>query len=380
VTGVEVRLRLARGAFTLDASFTAPERGVTAVFGASGAGKSTLLRAMAGLERGDGRVAVGDEVWQDSAAGRFLPTHRRPLGYVFQEAVLFDHLSVAGNLGYALVRTPRERRRVGLDQAVAQLGLGALLDRRPEGLSGGERQRVAMARALLRSPDQLHLDEPMSALDAPARAEILPYLERLHRELAVPVLYVSHSREEVLRLADHLVLLEGGRVAATGPLTGLGASLALAGAAAEDDDAGTMADAVVAGHDEEYALSWLEVGGLRVTLPRVDAAPGEVRRLRFHARDVSLARHRPEATSILNVFPARVVELRPAGPSQVLAVLRLAATGGGEGVPLLASITRRSAAVLELAPGDEVWAQVKAVALVGRPTAAAAPAPPPARP
>jgi molybdate transport system ATP-binding protein len=184
----------------------------------------------------------------------------------------------------------------------------------------------------------------------------------------------------VLRLADHLVLLEGGRVAATGPLTGLGASLALAGAAAEDDDAGTMADAVVAGHDEEYALSWLEVGGLRVTLPRVDAAPGEVRRLRFHARDVSLARHRPEATSILNVFPARVVELRPAGPSQVLAVLRLAATGGGEGVPLLASITRRSAAVLELAPGDEVWAQVKAVALVGRPTAAAAPAPPPARP
>jgi molybdate transport system ATP-binding protein len=365
VSGLAVDLTLARGRFRLAAAFTAPARGVTGVFGASGAGKTTLLRAVAGLERGTGRVTVGEETWQDSAAGRFLPTHHRPLGYVFQEPVLFDHLTVAGNLAYALARTPRARRRVGVAQAVEQLGLAPLLDRRPEGLSGGERQRVAMARALIRSPALLLLDEPLSALDAPARAEIFPYLERLHRELAVPVLYVSHSRDEVLRLADHLVLLEGGRVAATGPLTELGPSLALAGtAAAADDDAGTMADAVIAGHDEEFALTWLELAGLRLALPRLAGGPGEVCRVRFHARDVSLARVRPEATSILNVFPARVVELRPAGPSQVLVALRLVSEGRSEGPPLLASITRRSAATLALAAGDRVYAQVKAVALV----------------
>jgi molybdate transport system ATP-binding protein len=355
--GLAVDLTVARPGFSLAAAFAAPGRGVTAIFGPSGAGKTTLLRAIAGLERGGGRVAVGGETWQDDARGVFLPTHRRALGMVFQEAALFEHRTVRGNLDYALARTPRQRRRVGFDEAAARLGLGRLLDRRPAGLSGGERQRVAIARALLRSPALHTFDEPLASLDAAARAEILPYLEDLHRELDIPVLYVSHARDEVLRLADHLVLLDGGRVTAAGPLADLAPRLALAGG----DDAGTVAEATVVAH-EEHALTRLDLGGLPVLLPRLDARPGESRLLRFLARDVSLALSPAADSSILNVLPARVEAIHPAGEAEVLVDLRLGADGGGP--RLLSRITRRSLARLGIAAGSAVHVQIKAAALV----------------
>jgi len=211
---IQAKFRLQRGGFLLDAGFEAPSSGVTAVLGPSGCGKTTLLRCISGLERApEGVLSVQGELWQDSAGGVFLPVHRRPLGYVFQEASLFPHLSVHGNLEYGWKRT-QEERRVGFDEAVALTGIEGLLQRRPEGLSGGERQRVAIARALLTSPRLLLMDEPLSALDQASKGEILPYLERLHEQLTMPILYVSHALEEVARLADHLVLMEEGRVRA----------------------------------------------------------------------------------------------------------------------------------------------------------------------
>ncbi|MDP2805984.1 MAG: molybdenum ABC transporter ATP-binding protein, partial [Gallionellaceae bacterium] len=203
--------------FALDASFAAPAVGVTALFGPSGSGKTTLLRCIAGLERVAGTLHVNGEIWQDEKT--FLPIHKRPLGYVFQEASLFPHLSVRANLEYGYKRIAPDERKVHLEQVVEWLGLSHLIDRNnPTQLSGGERQRVAIARALLTSPRILLMDEPLSALDATSKQDILPYLERLHRELNIPVLYVSHALDEVTRLADHLVLLEKGRVIASGEL------------------------------------------------------------------------------------------------------------------------------------------------------------------
>lgn len=213
---MHIQLRLERKGFTLDVDLRLPERGFTALFGVSGCGKTTCLRAIAGLERARGRVEIGAQVWQDDARRIWLPTHRRELGYVFQEASLFPHLSARANIEFGLKRTPSARRRVQMDQAIELLGLEHLLDRSPHTLSGGEGQRVAIARALVTSPRLLLMDEPLSALDAPRRAEVLPYLERLQRELDIPILYVSHAREEVLQLAQEVVLLEAGRVLAQG--------------------------------------------------------------------------------------------------------------------------------------------------------------------
>jgi len=352
---IQARFNIRRGDFTLDLDLEFPARGVTALFGPSGCGKTTLLRAMAGLEHDpDGYCRVQDEVWQDG--GQFLPPHRRPLGYVFQEASLFPHLSVRRNLEYGLKRVPAERRRVGLDEAAELLGVQRLLERRPKGLSGGERQRVAIARALLTSPRLLLMDEPLAALDRASKREILPYLERLHDELAMPVLYVSHSAEEVARLADHLVLLEAGRLRADGPIGELLTRLDLAreqGAEAE-----AVIQARVAGHDAEFHLSYLEFPGGRFCVARNSLPEGQPARLRVLARDVSLTLERQSGTSILNIFPATVDGLAEDGPAQMLVRLDIG------GTPLLSRITRKSASVLELAPGRQVYAQVKAVALV----------------
>jgi molybdate transport system ATP-binding protein len=219
---LQLRTRLQRPGFSLNVDLNLPGRGVTALFGPSGSGKTTCLRVLAGLEpRAQGRISVAGEVWQDSAQGIFKPVHQRALGYVFQEASLFDHLNVERNIRYGFERTPAAQRRHGWDHALALLGIGHLLARMPHELSGGERQRVAMARALANSPKVLLMDEPLAALDTQRKTDILPWLEQLHERLDIPVLYVTHSAEEVTRLADHLVLLQAGQVLASGALIDL---------------------------------------------------------------------------------------------------------------------------------------------------------------
>jgi molybdate transport system ATP-binding protein len=357
MSGLRARFAQRLGGFALDVDFQAPGRGVTALFGPSGAGKTAVMRCVAGLEHAPGGyLALNGECWQDDERGVFLPTHRRSLGYVFQEASLFPHLSVRRNLEYGWRRVPPAERRVAFDQAVEWLGIAALLGRDPARLSGGERQRVAIARALLTSPRLLLMDEPLAALDLDSKAEILPYLQRLHDQLAIPVLYVSHSPDEVSRLADHMVLLQQGRVAASGPLRELLARLDLP--LAHGDEAGVVVDTVVAGHDEAFHLTWLDFSGGRISVARRPCAVGGELRLRIHARDVSLALEQPRRTSILNIFPARVAALAEDHPAQLM--VRLDANG----TPLLARITRKSASVLGLRPGMTVYAQVKSVALM----------------
>jgi len=354
-SGLRAHFRAGFGSFVLDAEFAAPGRGVTALFGPSGSGKTSLLRCIAGLERARGHLTINGERWQDDARGVFVPTHRRPLGYVFQEASLFPHLSVRGNLEYGWKRIASAERRVAFEQAVELLGIARLLDRSPTRLSGGERQRVAIARALLTSPRLLLMDEPLSALDQASKADILPYLERLHDELSIPVLYVSHLVDEVARLADYMVFLEQGRVRAAGPINELLTRLDLPLAHADESEA--LIDATVAAHDEEFQLTYVDFPGGRVSIARQPFPIGHPVRVRIRARDVSLTLERQEHTSILNIFPARVLDVADDTPSQVM--VRLDAAGA----VLLARITRKSAAALGLERGARVYAQVKSVAL-----------------
>lgn len=348
--------------FRLEVDLALPGRGVTALFGPSGSGKTTILRCIAGLERAtSGYLAVNGEAWQDADRRFFLPTHKRALGYVFQEASLFAHLSVARNLEYGLKRCggsgSKTEGRVLWQKTIDLLGIGRLLQRMPGKLSGGERQRVAIARALLTSPKLLLMDEPLAALDVARKQEILPYLERLHDELAIPLLYVSHQPDEVARLADYLVLLEDGRALASGPLPELLARLDLPTAFTED--AATMIDATVGQHDPHYHLMRLDFGGGVIFVPQREIAIGKRLRLQVHARDVSLALVAHEDSSILNRVAATVTDMADAAhPAHVL--VRLDAGG----TALLARITRRSCDQLRLAPGKAVWAQIKSVALL----------------
>ncbi|MEW6118907.1 MAG: molybdenum ABC transporter ATP-binding protein [Pseudomonadota bacterium] len=354
---IEARFKLDWPGFSLDVDLTLPGHGVTALFGHSGSGKTTLLRAIAGLERvANGRLSVKGDVWQDAAV--FRPTHRRPLGYVFQEASLFPHLSVQANLAYGQKRVPEAQRRVALDQAVDMLNIGHLLDRKPDRLSGGERQRVGIARALAVSPSLLLMDEPLAALDHALKQEILPYLERLHDELDIPVLYVSHAPDEVARLADHIVVMAGGKAVAAGPLGDTLARLDLPIKLGED--AGVVLDAVVAARDAEWQLAHMEFAGGRLWVRDHGLPLGHRARVRILARDVSLARTPHSGTSILNTLPAVVVDsVADAHGALTLVKLRV-----GES-PLLARLTRRSAHALEIAPGQLLYVQIKAVALIG---------------
>jgi molybdate transport system ATP-binding protein len=353
--GIQCRFRLDWPGFSLDVDLDLAARGVTAIFGPSGSGKTTLLRCVAGLERAPGgRLWMGDQAWQDGS--RWVPTHRRPLGYVFQEASLFPHLSVAGNLRYGLRRSSAARQ-VSLDSAVELLGLGHLLDRDPARLSGGERQRVAIARALASGPRLLLMDEPLASLDLQRKQEILPYLERLHDELEIPVLYVSHSPDEVARLADHLVAIEGGRVLACGPLAETLARLDLPIRLGEE--VGTILEGAVAEVDAAWHLArvafpdgalWTRDHGLPV---------GHRVRVRVLARDVSLARRAPERTSIQNVLVGRIDEVvDDEHPSSALVRIRV-----GRSL-LVARLTKRAASELDVVPGQDVWVQVKSVALL----------------
>ena len=356
---IEAQLALARRGFTLDLALALPDRGVTALFGPSGCGKTSVLRALAGLERAAGRVALGGTVWQDDAAGVFVPTHRRAIGYVIQEAALFPHLDVRRNLAYGLQRIAAAQRRIALDQVVDLLGIGHLLERRPDTLSGGERQRVAIARALATSPQLLLMDEPLAALDAKRKAELLPYLDRLHEELGIPIVYVSHAIDEVARLADHLVLMDAGRVLADGPLPDMLARLDLP--VAFGDDAGVVLDAVVGERDPQWQLARLDVDGEACRLWSRDAglAVGRRVRLRVLARDVSLTRTPQTGTSIGNQLRG-IIEAIAGDEHPALALVRVRVGA----VPVVARLTRRSAHALELAVGMPVWAQVKTVALM----------------
>jgi len=355
--GLRARLRLDRSAFRLDVDLNLPQRGISALFGHSGSGKTTILRAIAGLERAPGgHVALGGEVWQDDARGLFVPVHRRALGYVFQEASLFPHLSVRANLEFGRKRVPAHERRFDVAPVTELLGIESLLERRPDGLSGGERQRVAIARALLASPRLLLMDEPLAALDLRRKREILPYLERMHAELAIPIVYVSHAPDEVARLADHLVLLDDGKAVASGPLTETLARVDLPPSFA--DDAGVVLDTQLAGHEED-ALSRLEFAGGALFVGRRREAIGTHLRCRIHARDVSLALEQPQGTSIVNRLPAVVTAVAATEtPGHVLVQLRIGPS------PLLARITARSRRELAIEPGLRLWVQIKGVALL----------------
>lgn len=355
---ITARFRLPFSGFTLEVDLQLPDRGVTALFGHSGSGKTTLLRCIAGLESApEGFLEVRGKLWQDSEQGFFLPTYKRPLGYVFQEASLFPHLNVRKNLEYGRKRIPADQRRIALEQALDLLGIEHLLERMPERLSGGERQRVAIARALALSPQVLLMDEPLAALDLQRKQEILPYLNRLHNELEMPILYVTHSPQEVTQLADHLVMLDGGKVTAAGPLAET--LTRLDSPMAQSRQASTVLQVEVCAHEPEYHLTQVSFAGGIIHLPyQQEAADGTALRLRIYARDVSLSLQQPEQTSILNVLPAMITGMAHGQEGQSIVRLSLG------GVPLLAHITRKSAAVLNLQKGMSVFAQIKATAIL----------------
>jgi molybdate transport system ATP-binding protein len=358
---LEVDIACSLGALPLEARFRAAG-GVTALFGRSGAGKTSVVNAIAGLLRPSrGRIVLDGRVLFDAARGIDVPRHRRRVGYVFQEARLFPHLTVRRNLLYGRWFTPHgERHRGGsLAEVVELLGLSGLLERRPGTLSGGERQRVAIGRALLASPRLLLMDEPLASLDHARKDEILPYLERLRGEAGVPIVYVSHALDEVARLADTMVVLAQGRVAAVGPVGEIMARLdlqPLAGWA----EAGSVLEAVVVRHDDRYDLTELDVAGQHLAVPRVADPPGTAVRLRIRARDVAIATEPPQGLSIRNLLHGPIARLEPGAGAFVELTVDLG------GAVLRARVTRQAADELELAPGRAVTALVKAVTVERR--------------
>jgi molybdate transport system ATP-binding protein len=355
--------------FVLAADFQIPARGVTALFGPSGCGKTTVLRCMAGLQHLAGRCAVAGEVWQDDAHRIFRAPHERPVGYVFQEASLFAHLSVRDNLMFGRKRALKAgaREAIRLDDVIELLSLAPLLPRVPATLSGGERQRVAVGRALLSQPRLLLMDEPLAALDAVAKDEILPYFEALHEGLSIPIVYVSHDIAEVERLADMLVLMERGRVLAAGPLSKLEADPALPLLRAPE--AAVTLEGIVREVDRTYGLTTLAVPGGALIVPGRHGTLGTSRRLRISASDVSFTRAPPTETTILNCLPVRILSVTPqdAAGVQMNVVARL---GRDEtGAQIVGRITRKSQERLALAPGSDVHVQIKSVALIASGTA-----------
>ncbi len=363
--GLRIQARLERTGFSLDVDMQLPGRGLTALLGPSGSGKTTCLRVLAGLEpQAAGQVSVLGEVWQDSAQRIFRPVHRRAMGYVFQEASLFEHLNVQDNLQYGFKRTPASERQHGWEHGLELLGIAHLLQRMPHQLSGGERQRVAIARALANSPRVLLMDEPLASLDAQRKADILPWLEQLHERLDMPVVYVTHSADEVARLADHLVLLEAGRVVGSGPVIELLTRLDLP--LAHGDAAAALVEARVCDLQTEDGMCALVFDGGRLLLPQTRATPLPARtpvRVRIQARDVSLSLEEPRLTSVLNILPACVTDIMDDGPGQVLVSLQLGTTADRP-TRLLSRISQLSAKRLGITPGLKVFAQIKGVAVL----------------
>lgn len=352
---IDAGFHIQRGGFVLDVDLRIPSEGVTALFGRSGSGKTTILRCIAGLERiPGGSLFFNEQTWQDR--DHFLPVHRRPLGFVFQESSLFPHMSVSHNLEFGMKRVPPDERKVGFDETVHLLGLSELLNRYPDELSGGQRQRVSIGRALLTSPRLLLMDEPMASLDTTSKAEILPYLERLHDQLSIPILYVSHNFEEVTRLADHMVLLEDGRVLAQGPLQDLltRGDLPLA----HMEGAAAVIEAKVIGHDDRYHLTELGFDRGSLVISRQEIPQSARVRVRVLARDVAINLSAPQDSSVLNCLPAQVLDVSDdPRPGHVLVRLGIGSQ------TLLSRITRRSLERLALRPGMHVFALVKSVGI-----------------
>ena len=354
--------------FTLDVRFDLPGRGVTGIFGPSGSGKTTLLRCIAGLQAcKHGSLTVNGAVWQShNGRGRPLPVHLRPLGFVFQQPSLFPHLTARENLAFARQRATEPVSDNDYQDILDLMGIAPLLAQSPDALSGGEQQRVAIARALLIKPRLLLMDEPLASLDQMRKREILPYLEKMHRALDIPVLYVSHSVEEIARLADHLLLLDAGRVSGEGPATSL--------LSREDfpvqpgDDLGVLLEAKIEARDRHWNLLRATFDGGALWLRDSGESIGESIRLRVLARDISLTRDPDTQSSILNRLPVRVQEISAdRDPAMVLVRLQPYASEATE-TPvfsrLIARITRRSVHQLVLVPGSALWAQIKSVAIV----------------
>ncbi len=364
MNSIHLQIKMNRSAFKLDVDLQLPGQGITAIFGPSGSGKTTLLRTVAGLEKNQqGRIQIGAHVWQDTQQGIDLPTWQRPLGYVFQESSLLPHLTVSDNLNFGLKRALKTSGNAQPDAAKALqasielLGIGNLLQRMPDQLSGGERQRVAIARAIAMQPQLLLMDEPLASLDAARRQEIFPWLSKLRDELKMPMLYVTHSADEVARLADHLVVLDKGNVKAQGPVSAVLTQVVNPVVVGED------AGALIAGHigqvDKQWHLSRIDFEGGCVWMRDAGLPVGKAVRIRILARDVSLATSEPQNTSIQNQLRGTIQSITPdAHPSQVLVVLKC----GAEEV--MARVTKRAVDELGLQVGQPVWAQVKSVALV----------------
>jgi len=354
---ISARFQLNYGAFQLDVDLNLPGSGITVLFGDSGSGKTTLLRCLAGLQHAPlGFLEINGKIWQDSQHAVFLPTHKRSLGYVFQEANLFPHLTVAGNLQFGLKRISASLTPAALQHILELLGIEHLLERMPDRLSGGERQRVAIARALALNPEILLMDEPLASLDFKRKQEILPFLGQLHRELNIPVLYVTHSQQEVAQLADHLVILNKGRVEACGPLSETLSRLDVP--LAQDREAATVWQATIIEHETEYYLTRVAFAGGTLDLPLLEAEIGTPLRVQIYARDVSIALEPPIATSILNVLPATISGIADHNPGQ--SVVRLLV--GNQA--LLAHITRKSAMLLGLRLEMAVYVQIKGTSIL----------------
>ena len=351
---IECKIKIKLDDFMLDAKFTIPDKGITVVFGDSGSGKTTLLRVIAGLEKSDdGYLKVGDSVWQKG--DNFVPTHKRQIGYVFQDAALFDHLDVKGNLGYVIKRTDGLNKDF-IESIYTLLEIKSLLNRSTIQLSGGEKQRVAIARALLGNPKILLLDEPLSALDLKRKNEILPYLDSLHNQLDIPILYVTHSQDETSRLADHLMLIENGKIIGNGPVNEMLTRFDMP--MARSNEAISIFDAKVINRDPEFSLMYLEFSGGQFVVPDNGMPIESLVRIRVAARDVSLTKKKQTDTSILNIFPAVVEEIAPESKAQIIVRLSMG------GVVLLSCLTRKSASTLELEIGLSIFVQVKSVAIL----------------
>ncbi len=352
---IEWNFKLQRGAFTLDSQLQVPGTGVTALFGPSGSGKTTLLRCIAGLEVASGTLNVNGDVWQD--AQQFTPVHQRPLGYVFQEASLFEHLTVQQNLNYGFKRLPAGQQTVQPSDVIDWLALNTLLTRYPHQLSGGQQQRVAIARTLLRSPNLLLMDEPLSALDMDSRKAILPYLETLHQTLSIPVIYVTHAKDEVARLADHLVLVDAGQTPAAGPLKDMMARLDLPGM--QGDDASVVIEANITQLDDPWHLARASFDGGSLWIRNQHYQLNDQLRLRVNANDISVSVTPHHDTSIANILAGEIVDIVP---SQHPASCHIKILVGN--AYLLAQVTERSAHQLNLTRNMPVWAQIKSVAVI----------------
>ena len=360
---LEVNIRRRLGSFDIAADFSDDGGGVIAIYGRSGAGKTSLINMIAGLERPDaGAIALGDSVLFDAEGGIDLAPERRRIGYVFQEDRLFPHLKVRANLDYGRPRRRARASTIGFDDVVGMLGIGGLLDRRTHRLSGGERQRVAIGRALLSGPELLLMDEPLANLDVQRRAEILPYVEQLRDSLGLPIIYVSHATEEIIRLADTVVLMAEGKTVASGPVEEVMSRLDLRPLTGRYE-AGAVLPVRVAGHDEADGLTRLDFAGGTMIVPAVELPVDQELRIRVRARDVALALQAPSGISILNVFAGRVMEIDEAGAAQMDVLLDIARPPADEPCRLWARITRRSARELALEPGKPVHAMIKAVAI-----------------